>query len=113
MSRDATTITAPHETTCPRLTLEPGMIGRLVHHRGGEIIVTACVFHYGRARCHAKKEAAIAATMPVRAICTMIAAIEDREIDNNDYHGTATAETTGKPHSISRLRGVNTSLDTA
>ena len=112
MSRDATTITAAHETTGARITFEdPGMTGRLVHHRGVEIIVTTCAFHYGRVQCHAKKEAAIVAT--VRAISPTIAAIEDRKSDRNEHHAKTTAVTTAKPHAISRLRGGSRSLDTA
>jgi len=42
MNRDATTITAAHETTCAKMTLDPGMSG--VHHRRAAIIVTTCVF---------------------------------------------------------------------
>jgi len=94
------------------MTLDPGMTGRLAHHRGVEIIVTTGAFQNGRIQRHAKKEAAIFATTTARVISTTMTAIEDRERDSNDYHGTATAVTTGKPHSISRLRGVNTSLDT-
>jgi len=103
MSRDATTITAAHETTCARMTLEPGMTGRLVHHR--EIIVTTCTFHYGCVQCHARKEAAIGATTTVRAINTTIAAIEDQKSASNENHAMATAVMRAKPHAISRLRG--------
>ena len=105
MSRDATTITAAHETTCARMTRDPGMAGRLVHHRGAEIIVTTCAFPYGRVQCHAKKAAAFIATTTVRAISTMIAAIEDRKSDSNEHHVKAIVGTSAKPHSISRLHG--------
>jgi len=113
MSRDATTITAVRETACARMTLDPGVTGRLVHHRGVEIIVTTCAFHYGRVRCQAKKEAAIFATTTVHAIGTTIAAIEDRKSDSNEHHAKATAVTSAKRHVISRLHGASTSLDTA
>ena len=113
MSRDAMTITAAHEAICARTTLDPAMTGRLVHHRGVEIIVTTYAFHYGRVQSHAKKEAAFVATTPVRAIRTTIAAIEDRMSDSNEHHVTATAVTSAKPHSISRLPGASTSLDKA
>ena len=113
MSRDATTITAAHETPGARMTLVPSMTGRLVHHRDVEIIVTTCAFHYGRVQCHAKKEAAIAATTAVRAINTTIDAIEDRKSDSNDHHVKATLVTSAKPHVISRLSGESTSHDTA
>jgi len=103
MSRDAKTITAAHETTCDRMTLDRGMTGRLVHRRGVEIIVTTC----GRVQCHAKKEAAIVATTTVRAISTTIAAIEGRKSDNNEHRMRATAVTTAKHHFISRLPGEN------
>jgi len=104
MSRDATTITtAAHETTYARMTLDPGMTGRLVHHRGVEIIVTTCAFHYGHVQCQAKKEAGIFATTTVRAISTTIAAIEER--NSNEHHVTATAVTSAKLHFISRLHG--------
>ena len=94
------------------MTLDPGMTGRLVHHRGVEMIVTTCAFHYGRVQCHAKKEAAIVAT--VRAIIsTTIAAIEDRKSDSSEHHAKVTAVTSAKPQSISRLRGESRSLDTA
>jgi len=85
------------------------MTGRLVHHRGAEIIVTTCAFHYGRVQYHAKKEAATVAKMTVRAISTTIAAIEYRKSDSNEYH----AVTSAKPHVISRLPGGSTSLDMA
>jgi len=56
MSRDATIITAAHEkTTCARMMLDSNMTGRLVHHRGVEIIVTTCAFGYGRVQSQAKK----------------------------------------------------------
>ena len=87
--------------------------GRLVHHRGVEIIVTACAFHYGRLQCHAKKKAAIVATRAVRVISTTIAAIEDRKSDSIEHHVKATAVTSAKPHSISRLHGASISLGTA
>ena len=73
MSRDATKITQAHETICARMSLDPGMTSRLVHHRGVDIIVTKCAFHYGRAQRHEKKEAAIVAMATVRAISTTIA----------------------------------------
>ena len=96
------------------MTLDPGMTGRLVHHRGVEIIVTTCAFHYRHVQRHAKKEAAtVAATTTVRAISTTIAAIEDRKSDSNEDHVKATAMTSAKPHVISRLRGASTSLDMA
>ena len=107
MSRDATSITAAHETTCATMTVDPGTSG--VHHRGVEIIVTTCAFHYGRVQYHAKKEAATVAKMTVRAISTTIAAIEYRKSDSNEYH----AVTSAKPHVISRLPGGSTSLDMA
>jgi len=102
MSRDATTITAAQETTC----VNPAMTGRLLHHRGVEIIVTTCAFHYGIIQCHAKKEAAT-----VRAISTTIAAIEDRKSDSNEHRAKTTAS--AKPRFISRLPGASKSLDTA
>ena len=105
MNRDA--ITAAHETTCARMTLHPGMTGRLV--RDLEIIVTTCAFHYGRVRCHAKKEAAIVAAPTVRAISTTIA--KDPKSDSNEHH--VKAMTSAKPHAISRLPGASRSLDTA
>ena len=111
MSRDATTITAAHATTCVGMTLDPVMTGRLVHHRGVESIVTTCAFHSGRVRCHAKKQTAIVATTTVRAISTTIAAIKDRKSDNHCVK--ATAVTSAKPHAINRLRGESASLDTA
>jgi len=89
------------------MTLDPGMTGRLVHHRGVEIIVTTC----GRAQCHAKKEAAILATTTARATSTTIVAMEDQTRDSNERHVKATAVTSAKPHVISRLRGGSTSLD--
>ena len=92
------------------MTLDPGMTGRLVHHRGVEIIVTTCAFHYARVQCHAKKEAAIVAKTKVRAISTMIAAVEDRKSDTNEHHVKATAVTSAKAPFISRLRGISTSL---
>ena len=109
MSRDVTTITAGHETPGARMTLDSGMTGRLVHHRGVEIIVTTC----GRVQCHEKIEAAIVAMTTVRVICTTIAAIEDRKNDSNERHVKATAVTSPKPHVISRLLGGSRSLDTA
>ena len=81
------------------MTLDPGMTGRLVHHRGVGIIVTTCAVHYGRVQRLAKKEAAIFAT------------IEDRKSDSNGHHVKATAVTGAKLHSISRLRGASRSLD--
>ena len=92
------------------MTLDPGMSG--VHHRGVKIIVTTCAFHYGRAQCHAKKEAAILATTTVRATNTTIAAIEDGKSDSNEHHAKATAGTSAKPHVINRSRGESRSLDT-
>ena len=109
--QDATTITAAREATCARMTLDPGMSG--LHHRGVEIIVTTCAFHYGRVQCHARKEPAIFATTTLRAISTAIAATEGRKSDSNEHHVKATAVTSAKPHAISRLRGGNRSLDTA
>ena len=104
MSRDVTTITAGHETPGARMTLDPGMPCRLVHHRRVEIIVTTCTFHYGRVQCHAKKEAAIVAT--VRAIIsTTIAATEDRKSDNNECRVKAIVVTSAKLQFISRLHG--------
>ena len=64
MSRDVTTITAAHETTCARIMLDPAMSA--VHPRRVAINVTTGAFHYGHARCHAKKEAAIVATTSPR-----------------------------------------------
>ena len=89
------------------MTLDPGMTGRLVHHRGVEIIVTTCANPYGRVQCHAKKEAAFFATSTVRAITTTIAAIKDRMSDNNLHHVKATAVTSAKPRSVSKLPGGN------
>ena len=111
MSLDATAITAAHETTCSRMTLDSGMSG--VHHRGVEIIVTTCAFRFGRVQCHEKKKAAIAATTAVRAISTTIAAIEDRKSDSNKHHVKATAVTSAKPHASSRLPGGSRLLDAA
>ena len=113
MSRDATIITVAHETACAKMTLDPGMTGHLVHHRGAETIVMTDAFHHRRIQCHAKKEAAMAATTTVRAIITTIAAIEDRKGDSNEHHVKATVVKSAKPHSISRLRGESRSLDTA
>ena len=114
MRRDATTITAAHETPCARMvTLDPDMTGRLVLHRGVEIIVTTNVFHKGRVQCQTEKEAAIIATTTVRAISTMIAAIEDHKSDSNEHHVKAIVGTSAKPHFISRLHGVSISLGTA
>ena len=113
MSRDATTITAAHETTCAGMTLDPAMAGRLVHHRSVKIIVTTSVFQEGRVQCHARKEATVYATTTVRAISPTIAAIEDRKSDRNEHHVKVTAATSAKPHSISRLPGASASLDTA
>ena len=113
MSRDATTITPAHETTCARITLDPGMIGRLVHHGGVEIIATTCVSHEGRLQYHVNKEAAIVTTMTDRAISTTIARIEDRKSGSNEHHVKATVVTGAKPHSISRSRGASKSLDMA
>jgi len=101
MSRDATTITAVHETACAN----PGMTGRLVHHRGLEIIVTTCAFHHGLVQCHEKKEAAIVAMPTVHAISTTIATIKDGKSNSNEHHVKATAVTSAKRHSINRLRG--------
>jgi len=43
MSRDAKTITPPHETTgAARMTVDPAMSG--IHNRGVVIIATTCVF---------------------------------------------------------------------
>jgi len=95
------------------MTVDPGTTGRLVPQRGVEIIETTCSFHYGRVQYHAKKEAAIGATTTVGAISTTIDAIEDRKSDNNEDHVKATAATSAKPQSISRLRGESRSLDTA
>jgi len=89
------------------------MTGRLVHHRGVEIIVTKCAFHYGRAQRHEKKEAAIIAMTTVRAISTTIAAIEDRKTDSNEHYAKVSAVTSANPQSISRLRGESRSLNTA
>jgi len=87
------------------MTLDPSMIGHLVHHRGVEIIVTTYACHHGRAQRRAKKEAAIVATTTVAAISTTIAAIEDRKSDSIEHHVKATAVTSAKLHVISRLRG--------
>ena len=96
------------------MTLDPGMTGRLVHHRGVEIIiVTTCTFHNGRIVCQAKQEAAIFATTTVRVISTTIAVIEYRKSDSKEHHAKATAVTSPKPHVISRLLGGSRSLDTA
>ena len=108
--QDATTITAARETTCARMTLDPAMTGRLVHRRGVESIVTTCAFHYGRVRCHANEETAIVATTTVRGISTTIAATEDRKSGSNEDRVKATAVMSVKLHSISRLRGISTSL---
>jgi len=89
------------------MTLDPGMTGRLVHHRGVEIIVTTCANPYGRVQCHAKKAAAIVAKTTVRAISITIAATEDRKSDNNLHHVKATAVTSAKPRSVSKLPGGN------
>ena len=75
--------------------------------------MTTCAFHYGRVRCHVKKEAAIVATPTVRAIRTTVAAIEDRKSVSNEQRTTATAVTSAKPHAISRLRGASRLLGTA
>ena len=93
--------------------LDPGMTGRLVHHRDVKIIVITCAFHYGRVQGHAKKEAAIVATTTVRAISTIIAATEDRKSDSNKHNLKTTAVKSAKPHVINRLRGASKSLDTA
>ena len=95
------------------MTLDRDMTGRLVHHRGVEIIVTTCAFHNGRVQCHAEKEAAIVATMTVRATNTTMPASEDRRSDSNEYHAKVTAVTSAKPHAISRLPGASRSLDMA
>ena len=113
MSRAATTITAGRETTCARMTLDPSMTGRLVYHRRVEIIVTTCAFHYRGVQCHAKKDAATVATATVRTISTPMVTIEDRKSGSNEYHVKLTAETSAKPHAISRLPGGNRFLDTA
>ena len=113
MSRDVT-FTPAHETTCASTALDPGLTGRLVHHRGVEIILTTCAFHYRHVQRHAKKEAAtVAATTTVRAINTMTAAIEDRKSYSNEDHLKATAVTSAKPHVISRLPGGNRLLAAA
>ena len=93
--------------------LDPGITGRLVHHRGVDIIVRTKDFHVGRVQCHAKKGAAIVATTTVRAISTTIAGIRDRKSDSNEQHVKATAVTSAKRHSISRFRGESRLLDTA
>ena len=114
MTRHGTTITAAHEMTCAKMTLDPSMTARHVHHRGVEIIVTTNAFHYGRVQSHAKKEAAfIVATTTVRAIRTTIAAIEDQKSDSNDHRLTATAVTSAKPHSVNKFCGASPSLDKA
>ena len=95
------------------MTLDPGMTGRLVHHRGAEIIVTTYSFHSGRVQCHAKKVAAIGATTTVVAISTTIDAMEDRKSDSNEHRVRATSVTSAKPQYISRLRGGSRSLETA
>ena len=96
------------------MTLDPGMTGRLVRHRGLAIIETAYAFHHGRAQDRNKKEAAtVAATTTVRVIRTTIAAIEDRKNDSNEDHVKATATTSAKPHVISRLHGGSRLLDKA
>jgi len=111
MNRDATTITAAHETTgAARMTVDFGMSG--FHHRDAEIIVTTRAFHYGRVQFHAKKEVAIVATTTAGAISTTIAAT-DRKSDGNEHHVKATAATSAKPQSNSRLHGARASLDTA
>ena len=112
MSRDATIITAAHETICARMALDSNMTGRLVHHRGVEVIVTTCAYGYGRVQFHAKKEAAIVATTTVGAISTTIAAIEDQKSASNEDHMTVTVVTRARPHAISRLRGGRRLLDT-
>jgi len=106
-------ITAAHETSCASTTLDPGLTGRLVHHRGAKIIVTKGAFHYGRAQCHVKKEAAIVVTTKFSAISPTIAAIEDWKSASEKHHVKATAVTSAKPHAISRSRGASKSLDTA
>ena len=111
MNRDATTITAAHETTSSRMTLDPGTSG--VHRRNAEINVMTYAFQYGRFQCHAKIVAAIIATTTVRAIGATIAAIKDRKSDSNEHHAKATAVTSAKPHAISRLPGESRSLDKA
>ena len=93
------------------MTLDPGMTGPLVHHRGVESVVMTYPVHFRRVHCHTKKEAAIGAT--VRAISPTIAAIEDRKSDRNEHHAKTTAVTRAKPHAISRLPGASRSLDTA
>ena len=93
------------------MPFDPGMSG--VHRRGVEIIVTTCTFYYGHAQCQAKKEAAFAATTTVRAINTTIAAIEDWKSYRNEQHVKATAVTSAKLHSTSRLPGASRSLDVA
>ena len=89
------------------------MTGHLVHPQGLESIVTTCAFRHGRVQRHAKKVAAIVATTTVRVISTTIAAIEDRKSDSIEHHVKATAVTSAKPHSISRLHGASISLGTA
>ena len=111
MSRDATTLTVAHETTCAGMTVDPSMSG--VHHRAVEIIVATGAFHHGRAKCHAKKETVMVATTTVRAISTTIAAIEDRKSVSNEQRTTAIAVTSAKPHAIGRLRGASRLLGTA
>jgi len=96
------------------MTVDPGMTGRLVHHRGAEIIVRTGAFHHGRVQCHAKKEAAIGATTTtVGAISTTIGAIGERKSDSNEHRVKTTAATSAKPRSISRLRGESRLLGTA
>jgi len=95
------------------MTLDPGMTGPLVHHRGVEFIVATYPFHFLRVQCHARKEAAVYATTTVRAISRTIATIEDRKSDRNEHHAKTTAVTRAKPHAISRLPGASRSLDTA
>jgi len=87
------------------MTLDSGLPSRLVHHRGVEIVATTCAFHFGRVQYHGNKEAASVATTTDRAISSTIAKIEDRKSDSNEHHAKATAVTSAKPHSISKLRG--------
>jgi len=111
MSRDVT-FPAVHETTgAARMTVDPAMSG--LHHRGVEIIVTTCAFHYRRVQCRAKTEAATVAMTTVRAISTTIAATEDRKSHGNEHHVKATVVTSAKPHASSRLSGERSLLTTA
>jgi len=103
-------ITAAHETTCARTTLDPGMKGRHIQHRGAEIIVTACASRFGRVQSQEKKSTtAIVATTTVRAISTTIATVKDRRSD--DHCLTATAATGAKPRAVNKLFGHSRSLN--